>query len=206
MYGNCRGCGTLLNGQRRGNRRLWCSEACRVAAHRRNQRGPRESRSCKHCSSPFDTSRTRHVFCSQACREKHRQQRKRKGPRQLRLIPCMACGVPVMSIGVRTHCADCRKTHQAAINRRKNSKRKGASIGIHYTVNEIGDRDGWRCHLCRRKINRTLPGTDELGPTIDHLIPVAHGGVDERENVAIAHRSCNVKRQDRGAVQLRLVG
>jgi 5-methylcytosine-specific restriction endonuclease McrA len=42
-----------------------------------------------------------------------------------------------------------------------------------------------------------------MGATVDHLIPVAHGGTDDPRNVALAHRVCNVRRQDKGEVQLR---
>lgn len=92
------------------------------------------------------------------------------------------------------------------MNRRKNLKRRQAKIGIRYTREGIGDRDGWRCHLCAKKVNRTLPGTHPKGPTIDHLIPIADGGVDEPANVALAHRQCNVTRRDKGVAQLRLTG
>jgi 5-methylcytosine-specific restriction endonuclease McrA len=49
-----------------------------------------------------------------------------------------------------------------------------------------------------------LSGDHRMGPTIDHLIPVSKGGADVPENVALAHRSCNCARGNRGAVQLRL--
>jgi 5-methylcytosine-specific restriction endonuclease McrA len=70
----------------------------------------------------------------------------------------------------------------------------------------VGDRDGWRCHLCGGRVRSDLSGSQELGPTIDHLVPVSAGGRDELVNVALAHRRCNVARGNRGEVQLRLLG
>jgi 5-methylcytosine-specific restriction endonuclease McrA len=75
-----------------------------------------------------------------------------------------------------------------------------------YHLSEVGDRDGWRCHLCREPVDRTLSGLAPLGPTIDHLIPLIDGGPDTFENVSLAHRVCNCGRGARGTVQMRLVG
>jgi 5-methylcytosine-specific restriction endonuclease McrA len=61
----------------------------------------------------------------------------------------------------------------------------------------VFDRDGWRCHLCGRKVKPTEA-------SIDHLIPIADGGPHSYANVATAHLSCNIRRGRRGAVQLRL--
>lgn len=91
------------------------------------------------------------------------------------------------------------------MNRRKNAKRRGARVGDRFTIEEIGDRDGWRCHLCRRRVDRRLSGTLPKGPTIDHLVPISAGGLDERANVALAHRECNLRRRHIGPAQLLLV-
>jgi len=90
------------------------------------------------------------------------------------------------------------------INRRKNAKRRGAGSGG-YRLSDVGDRDGWRCHLCGKKVNPTLSGMHEMGPTVDHLVPVSAGGLDELVNVALAHRRCNTTRRDVGPAQLRLI-
>ena len=72
----------------------------------------------------------------------------------------------------------------------------------------VFDRDRWRCHLCGKRIDRTLSGRHRLGPTLDHLIPLAAGGEHSYANVAAAHRACNSGRVSRrnDAVQLALVG
>ena len=73
-------------------------------------------------------------------------------------------------------------------------------------VRSVWLRDGARCHLCRKSVDLTLSGTLPEGPTIDHLVPISAGGTREPENLALAHRVCNVRRGNRGAAQLRLVG
>lgn len=74
------------------------------------------------------------------------------------------------------------------------------------SVAALGKRDGWRCGICRRKVNPKLPYQHRLAGTRDHLVPVAEGGDDSPANLRLAHRSCNSRRGTRGAVQLALVG
>lgn len=100
----------------------------------------------------------------------------------------------------------CRRVTEAAKNRRKSAKRKGAVIGKPYTLADVVARDGRRCHLCRKMVDVSLPGTDRMGPTVDHLVPIADGGLDELVNVRLAHRQCNCARGRGGDVQLLLFG
>lgn len=74
------------------------------------------------------------------------------------------------------------------------------------TLAELGGRDGWRCHLCRRRVNRVLVSPDPMSGTFDHLLPIADGGTDAPQNLALAHRICNTRRGRRGVAQLALVG
>lgn len=48
----------------------------------------------------------------------------------------------------------------------------------------------------------TLSGMAKWGPTVDHLIPLSADGSDQIENVALAHRHCNISRGVGGVVQL----
>ncbi len=85
--------------------------------------------------------------------------------------------------------------------------RRGANpLGVTITIAKLGARDGWRCHLCRRKVDPTLPYQHRRAGTRDHLVPVSQGGDDSPANLRLAHRSCNSSRGVRGAVQLALVG
>lgn len=113
----------------------------------------------------------------------------------------------MLTKGTKVHCAACKEDATRATNRRKNVKRRGAAVGlIRYTLKELGDRDGWKCHLCATQVDPTLSGLHEDGPTVDHLVPLSAGGIDELANVALAHRRCNVARGAKGMAQLRLVG
>jgi 5-methylcytosine-specific restriction endonuclease McrA len=48
-----------------------------------------------------------------------------------------------------------------------------------------------RCWLCDE------PGDDRDPLEVDHVVPKAQGGTDERSNLRAAHRSCNRRRRGR---------
>lgn len=107
-----------------------------------------------------------------------------------------------------TRCPDCRdrqrlESRGKAMARRIAAERAGDKI----TWRELGVRDGWTCHLCRGAVDR-VPGTAKapMGATVDHLIPIADNGTHTWDNVALAHRTCNLARGTKGTAQLRLVG
>ncbi len=63
-----------------------------------------------------------------------------------------------------------------------------------YTRDEIGDRDGWVCHVCGDHVDQSLRRPDLESPSIDHVIPGWRGGEDRKDNVKIAHLGCNLDR------------
>jgi hypothetical protein len=61
-------------------------------------------------------------------------------------------------------------------------------------LDEIGERDGWRCWLCDEPVDRDMPSSDARGPSIDAVVTKAKakrsGPADER----LAHGGCNTKK------------
>lgn len=53
----------------------------------------------------------------------------------------------------------------------------------------MGSRDGWRCHLCGRAVDRRAKG--DAAPTLDHVRPRSLGGNNSAKNLRLAHRRCN---------------
>jgi 5-methylcytosine-specific restriction endonuclease McrA len=91
--------------------------------------------------------------------------------------------------------------------RQKNARRRGAQVdGLMMTIEQLGVRDGWRCHLCRLRVRWNLVSPHPMSATFDHLIPISDGGTDAPENLALAHRFCNSSRGAGGVVQLALLG
>lgn len=64
---------------------------------------------------------------------------------------------------------------------------------------DIYERDGWICGLCKNAVDPALRHPDPWSATLDHVIPLGppHGGTHTRDNVQLAHRDCNVRKQDR---------
>ena len=75
--------------------------------------------------------------------------------------------------------------HNARPNRESLSKRLGR------VAKRIRERDGHCCRYCGATAE-----TSGAHLHLDHLTPKAHGGQDVAENLVLACRSCNSRRQD----------
>lgn len=160
-------------------------------------------RLCIFCGSTFEPTTPWNKFCSDRCRFTSG----RTSP--IYVIDCEWCGKPsTKRRPLGRFCSDrCRQRKQDSDkdrNRDKNRQRRLKGRGGGYKLADIAARDGYCCHICRKPVDMSLPGTHKRGPTIDHLIPLSQGGPDTEANVALAHRSCNCARGARGTVQLRL--
>jgi 5-methylcytosine-specific restriction endonuclease McrA len=47
------------------------------------------------------------------------------------------------------------------------------------------------CGICELPIDYTLPYLDPMSYVVDHIVPLAKGGLDELANKQAAHRTCN---------------
>lgn len=96
----------------------------------------------------------------------------------------------------RRYAADNRETERQRSRRWR--RRRAAGEAGNYTDLEIFERDGWICQLCLGPVDPSLPRTDRLGATIDHIEPLSRGGTDGRDQVQLAHRSCNSSKRADG--------
>lgn len=124
--------------------------------------------------------------------------------------PCDRCGTPFLALRKGSEparfCSN-RCSKRASASRRR-ARERTAEVEP-YSRFAIFERDGWRCHICRRKVRRTAVVPHPLAPTIDHLLPLAKGGSDTAVNVATAHFLCNsIKGERAGSFgdQLALIG
>lgn len=46
------------------------------------------------------------------------------------------------------------------------------------------------CYVCGKEI------TEEKYATLEHILPISHGGTDEMNNLWLSHAKCNNKRSD----------
>ena len=143
------------------------------------ENGPRSRTTCYACQLDAITGR---------------QQRKAKT-----LVACVICSAPFERTGQRRNtCSDaCKREAIREKDRRQNMRRRSARTGEPYTLRSLYDRSCGICHLCDGPVDYSLPANHPMGPTVDHLLPLSHGGIDCDSNVALAHWSCNIKRGNR---------
>lgn len=212
----CRGCSSpFIRQSGPGRPRVWCSEACRIATYRGGYKGRPEPvlervAVCPGCGLTFIARRRVRghwrATCSAECA------RRRSGGRSKPSTPpvraCEKCGATTRTCGGKALCSLCAASNRRAHWRRKNAtRRRGAvPVGPPISIDDLGQRDRWRCHLCRRSVNPAYRAPDPRSATFDHLVPVSAGGDDSSANLALAHWRCNSARGAGGDVQLALVG
>lgn len=210
----CVFCNEAFHPQRSIERRKpWCSRKCFVEhnpihgphiseADRMKICEANRIRKCEWCGKPFDQRGTNRRFCGDAC------MRCVEGLKtDIQYLNCRECGKLIVQRDnvKRLSCSQsCRKRHEKRIRRHK----LRAASESHDAISKqaLGDRDGWRCHICGKPIPNREHKNRPLDPEIDHLIPVSAGGAHVWENVALAHRRCNGERSNMGPAQLRLIG
>ena len=194
---------------------VWQGKGClppgRAMCHpcRRTRRGSSQMTNCASCGRAFEAARTKRGYrktCSSSCRMAAVRAGLVAQERELRDHPCPRCLRPVWGLHARRLCEGCKAERTRFHDRVKNTRRRGASHPESLSLEEIGHRDGWRCHLCGRSVDRLLRSPHPRSATVDHLVPVSADGDDAPENTRLAHRNCNVRRGAGGTVQLLLVG
>jgi predicted nucleic acid-binding Zn ribbon protein len=58
-------------------------------------------------------------------------------------------------------------------------------------------RDGWTCQLCHEPVDRSIRWPHPMSVSIDHVTPLAAGGVHASYNVQCAHLGCNSRKNSR---------
>jgi 5-methylcytosine-specific restriction endonuclease McrA len=203
----CR-CGVVLEPPTHpANVKTWCTRAC-YARYLRYPDGIVE-KSCRQCGSTFRAAGSYKAYCTPQCGWLYRRRAKPKsqdwlaGRQPERVVPCTGCGATLVTRASKTFCEPCRITAGTAYNAEKARQRAAIQRltprDERFRFEDIAERDGWTCQLCGLAVDPTFPRKSPLGATIDHVIPVVHGGSDRPDNVVLAHLRCNARK---GARQL----
>lgn len=182
----CRVCRVLIE-----TRSNVCSEQCRWKLRRRKP--------CVCCGKPsgYSASDTRggdECLC-RPCRRALRPQE----PASLTNWTCLNCGKFCTRTPVRgqvpKYCGT--RCQQLASFHRRRARLQNAFVE---DVNrlEVFLADGYKCHLCGSVTDKTKAYPHPKSPTIDHIIPIAKGGLHEQSNCRTACAQCNWAKQDRG--------
>lgn len=140
-----------------------------------------EQRVCLECNAAFLTSWAQNgqqIYCSRRCKNR-----------------------------VRRRQARARYGHR---HDRDEARGKARRLGVRYEPidpQKVFERDGFRCGLCGRTVNRLLKGPHPKSASVDHIVPMNAQDLGDHlyQNVQCAHLECNVRKGRRGISQLRLL-
>lgn len=115
---------------------------------------------------------------------------------------CKVCDYHFVSPMPSATCSmDCQTTYFNQMRRiakdRRRSRERDAYVENVYRK-QVFKRDGYRCHLCCKKVDPTKQVPHPKAPTLDHIIPLACGGKHEPSNCRTACFRCNSTKGDRG--------
>jgi hypothetical protein len=189
----------------------FCSMDCRNTHNYRLKVDPQylTVSECVWCFAPFSFSANR-PCCSLGCfGQRNNHWAMWRSSTSCAIPTCLDCQTLIPFDPSKKRCGSCQQAADEVRRGRNEAKRrnlmKTGDADIHWRL--LGDRDGWLCHLCGGKVVKTAGNAKaDRGATVDHLVPIADGGTHTWDNVALAHRSCNIKRGAGGVAQLRLVG
>lgn len=115
---------------------------------------------------------------------------------------CRVCDTWFVSLHTDITCSPQCFTQYHADQKRMAKERRRALQRRAFVENvirkQVFNRDGYRCHICRRKTDPTKKTPHPRAPTIDHVIPLACGGKHEKTNCRTACFLCNSRKGDRG--------
>lgn len=191
----CTWCGSDI--ERPRSNKSYCSASCRAARLRSSaavdgrsqqwyqtslerKRRPVVTSPCVVCGKGFQHKRDDAKFCSRVCSAKASYEARRDSPE------------------FKAGRARYKKNPGAVAYARKRQAQRRGVYAEAFTPQEIFERDGYRCHLCRRKCDRRKTFPHGKSPTLDHIVPLARQGEHTRANVATACLSCNARKQHHG--------
>ena len=130
--------------------------------------------------------------CDECCRAEHRQYLKREIAQRRKRV-WSKWGEEVLTTGR----AITQRRHNA--NRYKEFKSRPSTHTRPIAWREIADAFQMRCAICGIAVDENDTWINENGrrcfgrryPTVDHIVPLRHGGADTLDNVQLLCKHCN---------------
>lgn len=172
-----------------------CQRENKREAKRRQKRAKRQSPTeCPRCAAPVLHSRVDLRFGCPACRTEKECRRchevkqlddfnTHEGKGDRRTSYCKPC----MADRSREWKAANPEKAQAAADLNKARRRMAEATGELVSRAVVFERDGGKCHICRKAV-------DPRDWHLDHLWPLSRGGSHTYSNVAVSHPTCNMRK------------
>jgi len=213
----CAYCQTVMTGRKR----TYCNRDCQQAAWHLTRIRPerktpmKKSGVCAYCNKAYicDGRLVAKIYCSNVCCGKAQQAKQRTTTDATNCVVCNKQLPARTTAALRIYCSKaCYKKSPATRARYARKQGRHRAMKLKAFVSDVDrsaiyERDGWRCQICKLKVNPRYSGTHPKAPSLDHIIPLAVGGTHEPSNVQLAHFGCNARKSSRAANdQLLLIG
>lgn len=161
---------------------------------------------CAICGKPLMKAGTK--YCSRECAlEAGRRKYAEKYGYDRNAIVCQDCGCTFSTDRHRgpkpKRCPTCEEKHKREVKRI--NRRYGNTLnarGRYWTritgaayepINPdvVFERDDWTCYLCGCELSERDGDVRDNYPTVDHVIPLSHGGAHTYDNVRACCHTCN---------------
>jgi endogenous inhibitor of DNA gyrase (YacG/DUF329 family) len=165
--------------------------------------GDLSDQTCPQCGQVFQPRRSSParpvVFCSRSCKDRARKDQmiaERELAKPINRI-CMHCGTALPQ-KMRTDAIFCSQkcNYGAHALQRKLRARTGDEGKPGYLRAFICNRDKWMCGICGEPVDPELRHPDPRCVSLDHIIPVSHGGSNDLWNLRLTHLVCNLRRRN----------
>lgn len=217
----CQVCGRWFKPKRK--ERTWLCPDCHAAGHRGWRKAKKiqlgrlcgtlqRIRVCPVCGKKSFRRR-----CSKECQRQLRTSKynlRQYKPIKTITKSCIDCGGGITISYVYGHdtrirCRKCQRKRDRASHPSIHVRRaKRAGVAYQYIRKvDVFERDGWRCHLCKRQTPKRLMGSYDLrAPELDHIKTFNDKGPHVYTNVKCICRQCNIDKGGKSKGQPLLFG
>lgn len=193
----CPMCGKRFETENR--RKIFCSRKCKDKNSARTSRTPEQERErYKRMMAALGKEYKSREEIAQEAEQKKQEKERDKAKRLAITYTCVVCGreYHTLNTNQKTCSSECSKRYTNI--RRDHRIKKENVIDRNITLASLFRRDKGTCYICGMACDyndfQVRNGQKIIGnmyPTIDHVIPIARGGLHEWANVKLAHRICN---------------
>lgn len=168
---------------------------------------------CRNCQR-LQTEAKNKQRAEEKQRLKEEQERQRAEQRKAKVKPvltkvCVECGNTFQTTNNKKVCCSSECTKHRSNNKHDRRLKKYGQKDNGITLKALFKRDNGICYLCGKQcdwndktINNRGTITGDDYPSIDHIIPLSLGGVNEWDNVRLACRRCNTKKNNKSAIKM----